>query len=367
MDVTRAQDFIIDHTLQPAVDSPVTSERIKNLTKDSIRWIRQFRRTGDLIAYMDRFQGDAPPEIVKGLRNAGIPTFEDIHEEFLTLFGASQNDRTRLDDFVIGETYTPYDIHIFAGSYDLRSGGILPIGPFGSHTAVFIKATFDGGPYPNEWIEEGRRLRYYLKARTGKFEEGYQDNRSIIKFPNVPIYAFTRPSRGESFMLAGIFQSTGVHTESDGSKWFELIRKDPADAMASLTLQEFETSATRDIRRARRSSPEERRARLRNAPTAPKKTTVVVEAYVRNPDVAAEVLERAAGTCEGCRRSAPFIRRKDATPYLEVHHKTPLSLGGDDTVENAIALCPNCHRQEHYGPARWFVTDQDLPTEIEET
>jgi 5-methylcytosine-specific restriction protein A len=34
---------------------------------------------------------------------------------------------------------------------------------------------------------------------------------------------------------------------------------------------------------------------------------------------------------------------------LEVHHKTPLSARGEDTVENAIALCANCHRELHYG------------------
>jgi len=64
MNVTSAQDFIIERTLHPAVDSVVTSARIKNLAKNSIRWIRKFKRTGDLIAYMDRFQGKAPPAIV---------------------------------------------------------------------------------------------------------------------------------------------------------------------------------------------------------------------------------------------------------------------------------------------------------------
>lgn len=39
------------------------------------------------------------------------------------------------------------------------------------------------------------------------------------------------------------------------------------------------------------------------------------------------------------------------SPYLEVHHKVPLALGGDDTVANATALCPNCHRQNHFGKA----------------
>ncbi|MFM0350878.1 HNH endonuclease [Paraburkholderia sp. RL17-347-BIC-D] len=27
----------------------------------------------------------------------------------------------------------------------------------------------------------------------------------------------------------------------------------------------------------------------------------------------------------------------------------PLAQGGPDTVANAIALCPNCHRERHYG------------------
>ncbi|MFX5176317.1 HNH endonuclease, partial [Acinetobacter baumannii] len=53
--------------------------------------------------------------------------------------------------------------------------------------------------------------------------------------------------------------------------------------------------------------------------------------------------------CECCGSLAPFSRRRDGSPYLEVHHKRPLSKGGDDTVENAVALCPNCHRFEHHG------------------
>lgn len=37
------------------------------------------------------------------------------------------------------------------------------------------------------------------------------------------------------------------------------------------------------------------------------------------------------------------------SPYLEVHHIIFLAQGGDDTVDNAEALCPNCHRRKHYG------------------
>ena len=44
-----------------------------------------------------------------------------------------------------------------------------------------------------------------------------------------------------------------------------------------------------------------------------------------------------------------FKRKKDNTPYLEVHHKIRLSDGGEDTIDNVVALCPNCHRKAHYG------------------
>lgn len=93
----------------------------------------------------------------------------------------------------------------------------------------------------------------------------------------------------------------------------------------------------------------QRRDRLKTAPKKPEKITVTTVSYIRNPDVVAEVLSRAQGVCERCGGDAPFIRRKDQTPYLEVHHIKQLSKGGDDTVENAIALCPNCHREQHFG------------------
>ena len=94
---------------------------------------------------------------------------------------------------------------------------------------------------------------------------------------------------------------------------------------------------------------EERLQRLASAAALPVRVEVTAYVFARNADVVAEALTRAAGVCEGCDQPAPFARRKDRTPYLEVHHKVPLAKGGDDTVENAIALCPNCHRKAHYG------------------
>jgi 5-methylcytosine-specific restriction protein A len=91
-----------------------------------------------------------------------------------------------------------------------------------------------------------------------------------------------------------------------------------------------------------------RSARLQHAPTKPGQQLVLSRVFRRNPDVIAEVLLRAAGICESCREPAPFVRA-DGRPYLEVHHLIRLADGGDDTVLNAIAVCPNCHRERHFG------------------
>lgn len=81
----------------------------------------------------------------------------------------------------------------------------------------------------------------------------------------------------------------------------------------------------------------------------PQKRIVTIEVYERDPEVVAAVLLAANGKCSDCNKNAPFARKNDNTPYLEVHHIKPLSKGGEDTVANAVALCPNCHRKKHYG------------------
>jgi 5-methylcytosine-specific restriction protein A len=75
------------------------------------------------------------------------------------------------------------------------------------------------------------------------------------------------------------------------------------------------------------------------------------ERFVRDPNVIAWVLEQAAGSCEACNEEAPF-QSDDGEPYLEVHHVRPLAEGGPDTVDNAVACCPSCHRHLHHGSRR---------------
>jgi len=75
-------------------------------------------------------------------------------------------------------------------------------------------------------------------------------------------------------------------------------------------------------------------------------TYTKTKVYQRSPYVIESVERRAAGICELCDKKAPF-NKPNGKPYLEVHHIVQLSKNGADKVENAVALCPNCHRKMH--------------------
>jgi len=115
------------------------------------------------------------------------------------------------------------------------------------------------------------------------------------------------------------------------------------------TEKEFKRELHRQIEHSSLDSEAARLERLSKAPKEPEKTTLLTTGFKRNPDVVAQVLYRANGVCELCLKPAPFLRLSNGTPYLEVHHWKPLSEDGEDTLDNAAALCPNCHKEAHFG------------------
>ena len=71
-----------------------------------------------------------------------------------------------------------------------------------------------------------------------------------------------------------------------------------------------------------------------------------VKVYYRDPTIAAYVKKRANGCCQLCGLPAPFKDQNDE-PYLECHHIEWLSKDGKDSINNCVALCPNCHKRMH--------------------
>lgn len=68
--------------------------------------------------------------------------------------------------------------------------------------------------------------------------------------------------------------------------------------------------------------------------------------YIRDPYVSEYAKRRAGGVCQLCGKPAPF-KDESGKPYLESHHIIWLSEGGSDSIDNTVALCPNCHRKMH--------------------
>ncbi len=100
---------------------------------------------------------------------------------------------------------------------------------------------------------------------------------------------------------------------------------------------------------SRKRSDEELIKRIKKARkriSKPDRVNVIGTRYLRNADVAEFVKRHAKGVCQLCKKEAPF-KDNNGTPYLEVHHVIWLSEGGNDTIGNTVALCPNCHRQMH--------------------
>lgn len=164
----------------------------------------------------------------------------------------------------------------------------------------------------------------------------------------------SRPKRILNIFSNGKCRNMAVYKQNNvlGLKWdrYKFFKKDGSRAENELIeYHHYQTTLLQSVIESMRDTSKARTARLKNANQIPAHKFAVVKVYERNPDVVAEVLDRANGLCEYCGAKAPFNRIKDGTPYLEVHHKKQLSLGGFDSVENAIALCPNCHRQAHYG------------------
>lgn len=74
---------------------------------------------------------------------------------------------------------------------------------------------------------------------------------------------------------------------------------------------------------------------------------VTTKEYNRDPVIAEHAKIRANGICQLCEQPAPF-QDVYGKPFLESHHIKWLSDGGEDSLQNTVALCPNCHRKMHH-------------------
>jgi 5-methylcytosine-specific restriction enzyme A len=134
-----------------------------------------------------------------------------------------------------------------------------------------------------------------------------------------------------------------------------ILRRDEVSKEASKPSADFEEYERRSqaLRKLKTKTPRSKPQGQSN----PKSKTSSSNQYYRDPAVRAWVLELSNGNCESCGEEAPF-QSDDGSPFLETHHMKRLADDGPDVVENAVAICPNCHRRLHYSAERLEFAEQ---------
>jgi predicted HNH restriction endonuclease len=188
--------------------------------------------------------------------------------------------------------------------------------------------------------------KFQPSEKDGLYLKGPNGNQCVNLISVVDLKRFEIPFEVSRLIKTSDGMPRKARTQPGG---WSYVQELPITAPAPILWEDLEANLQAEVQKSLQDGAEARKQRLANAPKKPERIQVISSAYRRNPDVIADVLSRAKGTCEACLCSAPFFRARDGEPYLEVHHRIMLSAGGEDTTDNAVALCPNCHRKDHFG------------------
>jgi len=100
------------------------------------------------------------------------------------------------------------------------------------------------------------------------------------------------------------------------------------------------------VKKAKKLSDESLKERAEKSRKMPSTYQQLTMQYERSVWVSEYAKRLAKGICQLCLKPAPFENAK-GVPYLETHHIVWLAKGGEDTITNTVALCPNCHKKMH--------------------
>lgn len=207
--------------------------------------------------------------------------------------------------------------------------------------------------YHDRW--DNNVFYYTGMVLTGDQDINFMQNKTLAQSNSngVAIYLFEK-HRDKEYTFSGQVQLTEEPFEEDqldaeGNKrkvWvfpLKLVNNEkPAPVSEDIIIER----RRREERKARRLSDAELEKRAKNARSRSGSRNISTNTYERDPYVSEYAKRSANGICQLCDQEAPFIG-KDSKPYLETHHIIWLSHGGEDTITNTVALCPNCHRKMH--------------------
>lgn len=245
------------------------------------------------------------------------------------------------------------DLGIYGGAAGVWVNSDVTRGVVSPSSGVAVSILHTGKNYSDNMSSAGIDYDFPNTNRNGSHDQNEIQALKNCFESKIPLFVISKASNQKLRNVhIGLVQT---FDEINAKAFIRFVAQDKLFPTANETIKEsqaeYKVTFENEVNESLDDSSENRQRRLASRSTKPKVVYRLVQDYRRDPDVVAEALYRAEGFCENCKEKAPFIKRSNGEPYLEVHHIIPLSQGGLDSLENVISLCPNCHREIHFGPA----------------
>ena len=206
----------------------------------------------------------------------------------------------------------------------------------GGVDVIWTAPSINGGRDVVGWYRDARVFRYLHKYKRGLYHVKASSSAYVLLPPNKRKLNI----KSARVQPGGFGHSNVWYAESDYGR---RIRRRVTRLFRNTRRQVFDRDELED--QADALEP------LGHAPEGVEKPSRIkreITVVGRDPEVQRWIFQCADGRCELCGKRAPF-EKENGRPFLEIHHVRRLADGGGDVPGNAVALCPNCHREAHYG------------------
>lgn len=218
--------------------------------------------------------------------------------------------------------------------------------------SLILVSNVIGSEYENRW--ENGELHYTGMGLLGDQNLNFSQNKTLLNHLrlNVSLFLFEKFKsdrymyQDEVSLSSKPYQMVQLGGDKKPRKVWIFPLKLKGEKQFPISKGLIIKNREKKEKRAANLSDEELYRRAKNNSGEPSTRETISTVFERDPYIVELCLRRAGGVCELCSQPAPF-KKKNGEPYLECHHIEWLSEGGPDTIENTVALCPNCHRKMH--------------------
>jgi len=260
--------------------------------------------------------------------------------------------------FTLGKSYPRTALLAFVGSRQQQSGII-----WGDACAEAVICTSGGkhgaeAAYKDERHTDGT-WSYFGQGANGDQDKNAFANQLLVNGQRSVLLFTTREPTAKEVQVSGHRQKqytfVGEFCVGSWDNFAPETGKRQGNRLLKFTLvpitekETYQPETDSGPNETRSEILSEVRSLLSQGSTAPRKGTFQPREYfLRSALLRKYVRIRANGQCEYCQRPAPFATPNNM-PFLEIHHILRLADYGPDAPTNVVALCPNCHREAHYG------------------